>query len=101
MATEPIQLNATECAKRIRADLKAAFPGVKFSVRSSYFSQGSAVDVRYAGGPPEAEVQAIMNAYGGRGFDGTDDSTFYKKGAGAFRTYAFLQVQRDRGELEP
>ena len=63
-------IRATEAAKLIRADLKRAFPQTCFSVRSSYFSQGSAVDVRYTDGPPEADVQAILNRYGGRGFDG-------------------------------
>jgi Large polyvalent protein associated domain 29 len=92
-------IRATEAAKYIRADLKRAFPETRFSVRASYFSMGSAVDVRYTDGPPEADVQAILKRYGGRGFDGMDDSTFYEKAVDPERrTAAFLRVQREQSE---
>lgn len=38
-------MHTTEIAKTIRADLKASFPGINFSVRTKYFSQGSSISV--------------------------------------------------------
>lgn len=94
-------LNATEVAKRIRADLKKAFPTTKFSVRSSSFSQGSSVDVSYIDGPTVAQVESLMNRYGGRGFDGSNDSTYFNEvmhltenGPVIFWTGAFLNAHR-------
>jgi hypothetical protein len=94
-------LNTTEIAKAFRADLKAAqkvnlIPnGIKFSVKTRYFSMGSSIDVRIKGGvnpvnpeytfdfqrenrtpryTPEATalretILAMLNAYN---FDGSD-----------------------------
>ena len=79
-----INLSPAEAAKRIRADLKKAFPGVKFSIRSETFSQGSAVRVSYSDGPPRKAVEEIAEQFGQRGqrgFDGSDDSTYFVKGA--------------------
>ncbi len=53
----------TETAKKIRAALKAAFPQVKFSVRSDSFSMGSAVRVKWTDGPTEKQVEKIANAH--------------------------------------
>ena len=44
-------VSLTDTAKLIRATLKAKFPGIKFSVRSSRYAGGSSIDVRWNDGP--------------------------------------------------
>lgn len=77
---QAVSLTAAQAAKLIRADLKKAFPETKFSVRCSNFSQGSSVDVSYTDGPTTEAVEAMAQTYGRRGFDGSDDSTYYVSG---------------------
>lgn len=57
-----------EAAKQIRAALKAAFPGVKFSVRSHTYSGGSSVSVHWTDGPHRAEVDKVAQPLGGDRF---------------------------------
>lgn len=86
----------TEVTAMIRAELKAAFPAVKFSVRKTH---AGAVAVNYTDGPTVARVKAIAGRYEGKGFDGMTDSTTY---ADAFqlatgewvRTYCYVFVNR-------
>lgn len=64
-------------AKNIRIELKAAFPGVTFSVKSRRFSMGDAIDVSWTDGPVSAQVQAIINKYSAGSFDGMQDLYTY------------------------
>lgn len=68
--TPPRYISARNQAKMIRAALKTAFPGVKFSVRCS---RGSAINVRWTDGPTVDDVRAITQLYRGGGFDGMQD----------------------------
>jgi hypothetical protein len=49
-----------ETAEFVRADLKAAFPGTKFSVRLDRYSMGASVDVKWTDGPTEADVRGVV-----------------------------------------
>jgi hypothetical protein len=60
-------------AANIRIELKAAFPGIKFGVRSDYNS----VNINWLDGPTTKEVEAITTKYSGGYFDGMDDSYNY------------------------
>ena len=60
-------------AQAIRQDLKKAFPGVKFRVRSSSFSMGNSVDVDWTDGPTRSEVDRIIGRYQYGHFDGMQD----------------------------
>lgn len=60
-------------AQAIRQDLKKAFPGVKFKVRSSSFSMGNSVDVDWIDGPTRDEVNRIIGRYQYGHFDGMQD----------------------------
>lgn len=60
-------------AQAIRQDLKKAFPGVKFRVRSSSFSMGNSVDVDWTDGPTRSEVNRIIGRYQYGHFDGMQD----------------------------
>ncbi len=74
---EPRYLSDVEVAKIIRRELKAAFPAVKFSVRST-----SSVNVRWMDGPSVAAVDAIVGRFQGKDFDGMQD---LETSRGAFR----------------
>lgn len=64
---------AAQAAALLRADLKKAFPGVKFSIKSRNFSMGDAVDVDWEDGPTLAQVQPFLWKYQGGHFDGMQD----------------------------
>lgn len=50
-------------AKEIREALKEAFPGVKFSVRTSNYSMGSSISVKWVDFPTVKTVEEIANKY--------------------------------------
>ena len=50
-------------ASELKKELKATFPGVKFSVRSSSYSTGSSISVEWVNLPTVAAVEAITNKY--------------------------------------
>ncbi len=70
-----------QVAKLIRADLKAAFPGMKFSVRSESFSMGDAVTVSWTNGPAVGQVSAVVDKYQAGDFDGMTDSYNFRTDA--------------------
>ena len=57
-------------AKNMRAALKRAFPGVKFSVRRPHYSS---IDVSWTDGPTGAQVAAIADRFEEGHFDGMTD----------------------------
>lgn len=66
-------------AKNLRVELKRAFPGVAFSVRTKSYSGGNNVTVAWTDGPNTAQVQPIADKYAGGHFDGMTDSYEYKR----------------------
>lgn len=68
----------TVAAKNIRAELKAAYPDVKFSVRVERFSMGDAIRVGWTDGPNVAQIDAITDKYKAGSFDGQTDSYDYR-----------------------
>ena len=64
---------AADSAKLVRADLKAAWPGMKFSVRS----ERSTVNVEWTDGPTTKQVEALLGKFEMGYFDGMDDSYKY------------------------
>ena len=69
-------IDAAETAKLIRKRLKVAFPGTKFSVRTSRYSGGASIDVRWTDGPTDAMVSAVTKPYQGGGFDSSIDLAY-------------------------
>lgn len=72
-------ISVTETAKLIRAALKRAFPGVRFSIRSERYAGGASVDVEWSGTPPRRQVMEIARSYQGKNFDGMIDGSVYLK----------------------
>ena len=66
-------VSTKEQAAWIRAALKAAFPGRKFSVRKS---SGSAVCIDWTDGPTVEQVQAVSRKFELEGFDGMTDMRY-------------------------
>lgn len=62
-------ISPADIAGMVRKTLKGAFPETKFSVRSSSCS----VYVRWEDGPTQKEVDAVVDQYETRGFDGSID----------------------------
>jgi hypothetical protein len=74
-ATEYISV--TDTAKLLRRALKAAHPGVKFSVRSSSYSGGASIRVGWTDGPTSQEVDQTAQLYRGATFDAMVDMKSY------------------------
>ena len=53
----------TDGAKNLRKELKDAFKGVKFSVRTERFSMGDAIRVSWTDGPKQEAVDGIVSRY--------------------------------------
>lgn len=66
-------ISVVETARMIRAALREAFPGVRFTVRSSSYSGGASINVGYTDGPTNAQVRAITGNFEGSYFDGMTD----------------------------
>jgi|SRR5208282_2420182 len=64
-------------AKNVRIELATAFPGVKFSVKTSRFSMGNDLRVSWTDGPNTKQVDAIIDKYSAGSFDGMTDSYTY------------------------
>lgn len=62
-----------QAAQQIKAELKANYLTVKFSVRSESFSMGNAVRISWHDGPMTKEVDAIVGKYQYGHFDGMQD----------------------------
>lgn len=66
-------ISTKETAKLVRAALKSAFPGVKFSVRMSTGTASAWMNVSWSDGPTTREVDAITAQFEGRKFNGMTD----------------------------
>lgn len=72
-------LTCADTAKMlVRPALKAAFPGVKFSVRSETYSGGASISISWTDGPTEQAVQDITDQFRSVDFDGMTDSATYR-----------------------
>ncbi|MBF0570827.1 MAG: hypothetical protein HQL12_03035 [Candidatus Omnitrophica bacterium] len=60
-------------ARNIRKELKTAFLGVKFSVRSESYSMGCSIHIGWTDGPLTDEVEAVVNKYEYGTFDSMTD----------------------------
>jgi len=76
---EAVYKSVVEIAKIIRKTLKSKYPETKFSVRSEKYAGGASINVSYTDGPKQSEVEEIINAFSGKGFDGMIDMAYYKK----------------------
>lgn len=59
-------MDIKDIAKSIRTVLKSVFPGTKFSVTISRFSQGSSVNVGWTDGPTKTQLNDLIGSHGTR-----------------------------------
>jgi hypothetical protein len=87
----------TIAAKNIRIELKRAFPGVKFSVRSDSYSGGNAIDIGWTDGPTHDQVKKITGKYSGGHFDGMTDCYEYSRSpwTEVFGSSKYVHCHRD------
>ena len=87
-------------AKNIRIELAEAFRGCRFSVKSSRFSGGDSIDVRWIDGPTTAQVDSIIGKYAAGSFDGMTDCYDYSMSAwnDAFGDAKYVHSSRDYSE---
>jgi hypothetical protein len=64
-------------AANIRRELRRAFPGVKFSIKSKTYAGGDSVHIHWQDGPPSDKVGEIANKYQYGYFDGMEDLYHY------------------------
>lgn len=69
--------DATHAAKNMRRELKEAFPGIKFSVKTKKYSGGDSIRVSWTDGPTEKRVTDIIDRYQEGHFDGMIDCYEY------------------------
>ena len=67
------RFTCAEPAKLIRASLKEAFAGVKFSVRGKEYSGGASIRIEWVDGPTAAQVKKITDRFKASYFDGSID----------------------------
>jgi hypothetical protein len=84
-------------AKNIRAELKAAFPSIKFSVRTERFSMGNAIRIGWTDGPNTKQVEAITDKYQAGEFNGMEDIYEYSRSdwKDAFGSGKYITTSRD------
>lgn len=61
---------AKNVAKLVRAELKAAYPGTKFSVRTR---NSLTLEIEWTDGPATVVIKAMTDKYAGQGFDPMQD----------------------------
>ena len=84
-------------ASNIRRELRKAWPGVRFRVRSRSYSGGNAVDIGWTDGPTTEPVKAITDKYQEGHFDGMVDCYEYNRDAvfpGLYGGAQYVQAQR-------
>ena len=92
---EKTMTTAALAAKMLRAELKEAFKGVKFSVKSDNFAGGNAVRVSWKDGPTTKEVEQISGKYQYGYFDGMTDCYQYTNGRSDIPQVMFVSETRE------
>lgn len=80
-------------ARAIRADLKKAFPAIKFSVTSESYSMGNSVNISKPADVSRDAVQAIVGKYQRGSFNGMIDSYEYDNKRSDIPQVMFVQIQ--------
>jgi len=93
-----MKTTAARTAQAIRKDLKAAFPSVKFSVRSQTYSMGDNVNVSWTDGPTTHEVKKIIGKYEQGSFDPMTDMYEYDNDIEGLPQTKYLFVNRISSE---
>lgn len=89
-----------DCAKAIRRDLKQAYPGTQFSVRSRTYSGGTSVDVEWLDGPERRDVSAVTCKYQYGCFNIEDDLYDISNSRDDLPQVRFVQLRREESSID-
>jgi len=89
---------SAQTAKAIRAELKKAFPGIKFRVTSKSYSGGNSVSIDYTDGVLTSEVKDVVSKYEAGHFDGMTDSYEYSNTNADLPQVKFVMVSREMSD---
>lgn len=73
VSAEGFKTGAARAAANLKKELSLKFPGVKFSVKSSTYSMGDSVDIRWSMGPSDKTVREVTGKYCDGAFDSMQD----------------------------
>jgi Large polyvalent protein associated domain 29 len=93
VSAEVRYLTCAETAKLVRAALKQAFPGVRFSVRCDTYAGGASIDVGWTDGPTPAAVERVAKRFEGASVDPMADLKSYHESLLAGPDHTVEQVQ--------
>ena len=93
-----MKTEAAKAAQMIRTELKANFPGIKFSVRSENYAGGNSIRVSYTDGPKAEAVEEITAKYEMGTFNGMEDIYEYSNTNDDLPQCKYLFVNREAGE---
>ena len=77
MKPESRYMPVAEVAKLIRAELKTAYPDIKFSVRSKSYSMGSSISIHWTDGLSSKQINAITGKFAGEHGEWSGGDTIY------------------------
>ena len=87
-----------QAAKAIKKELKERWPNVNWRIRSSIFSGGTSVYIRWIDGPTQDEVRQIVGKYQYGYFDGMEDLYKITNRRNDIPQVKYVQLER---ELSP
>jgi hypothetical protein len=90
--------NHAGAAAAIKSELKAAFPGIKFSVTSDSFSMGDSVHISWEDGPTRDEVKNISCKYQYGSFNGMEDIYEYTNSREDIPQSKYVSENRSQSE---
>lgn len=89
---------AAKAAKEIRKELKAQFPGTKFSVITKNYAGGSSVTITYEDGPNKGDVERVARYWEAGTFNGMIDLYEYDSSKANMNTTKHVFVNREMSE---
>lgn len=89
------RIKQIDVAKIVKNILKKKLPNTKFSVKTSFYSGGSSIDVFWTNGANKKTVEKLVGHFHGAEFDGMQDLKYYNE-----RPYSndFIHFHREISE---
>lgn len=93
-----MKTEAALTAKAIRTELKKAFPGIKFTVKSETYSGGDNVNISYTDGVKAEKIEKIVKKYQMGKFNGMEDYYDMTNRRADIPQVKYVFVNRDMSE---
>lgn len=93
-----MRTEAAKAAAAIKAELKKAFPEIKFSVKSHNYSGGDSVRISYNDAVPVKQIETITDKYQYGNFNGMEDIYEYSNSRDDIPQSKYVFVDREISE---